>query len=352
MRRIELFAPAAAVLFVACAGHHAAPEVAPAAAGGHQHGMPSVAAAGHQETMVHNRHYLMSAESLAARIGRPGTVVIHVGRTDSLYLAGHVPGARFLPFSAVARTVNGVANEFPPPDSMATMLSSLVIRPEDRIVLYGDDPLFAARLWVALDLMGQSERTALLDGGLPAWRARGGQVQPGPVPVPRIYIPFTFTWQPQKLVTAEWVRSRLRDSSVVLLDSRPADQFAGGEPPCAPVVTPCVQIPEARRGHIPGAKSIFWVGTIVSREDPRMKSMHDIHEGMLEPLGADAAHVRTLGSYCRTGVQASWLYFVLRWINYPDVRLYDGSFSEWAGMDAARFPVQRPQAGGMDHQHH
>jgi thiosulfate/3-mercaptopyruvate sulfurtransferase len=34
-------------------------------------------------------------------------------------------------------------------------------------------------------------------------------------------------------------------------------------------------------------------------------------------------------TYCNSGVQASQTYFVLKLLGY-DVRLYDGSFSEWS----------------------
>jgi thiosulfate/3-mercaptopyruvate sulfurtransferase len=52
--------------------------------------------------------------------------------------------------------------------------------------------------------------------------------------------------------------------------------------------------------------------------------------------------VRTVVTYCRTGMQASHDYFVARYIGYPDVRLYDGSMSEWASLTpAADYPVER-----------
>jgi thiosulfate/3-mercaptopyruvate sulfurtransferase len=126
----------------------------------------------------------------------------------------------------------------------------------------------------------------------------------------------------------------------VLLDARPSDQFAGAEPPCAPASASCLQIPQERRGHIPGARSFFWMNTLVSRENPVVKPMHDIHEGMLASLGADAPQVRTIVTYCRTGMQASFAYFVARWIGYPDVRLYDGSFIQWSGLPASGYPVE------------
>jgi thiosulfate/3-mercaptopyruvate sulfurtransferase len=323
------------------------PSVAAQPAAAHQHGPLAAAAAAPtmQDTgdaMVrHNRHYLVSADSLAAQLASGRIVVVHVGRTDSAYLAGHIPGARFLPLSAVATTAGGMSNEFPAPEAMANSFTSLVIRPEQRIVIYGDDAgLFAARFWVALDLMGQSERAALLDGGLAAWRAGGRQADTGPVAVPRIYIPFTYTWHPEKLVDAAWVRARLGDSTVVLVDTRPADQFAGADVPCLPGQA-CVPILEARRGHIPGARNLFWMDALVSRANPVLKPMHALHHELWQSTGADAPHVRTVVTYCRSGFQASHAYFTARYVGYRDVRLYDGSFLEWAGLSAEQYPVSR-----------
>jgi thiosulfate/3-mercaptopyruvate sulfurtransferase len=333
----------------------AGPAVAPQTAQ-HQHGQPGGVAAAAAPTnqadtgdasVRHNRQFLISAESLAAQLAGGRIVVVHVGRTDSAYLAGHVPGARFLPLSAVATTVNGIPNEFPAAETMANSFTSLVIREDQRIVLYGDDPgVFAARAWVALDLMGQSERAALLDGGLTAWRAGGRQVDTGPVPVLRIYIPFTYSWHAEKLVDAAWVRTRLGDSTVVLVDSRPADQYAGSEPPCPPGQVNCSQLPEARRGHLPGARNLYWMDQLVSREDPVLKPMHMLHHDLWESTGANAPAVRTVVTYCRSGMQASHAYFVARWLGYRDVRLYDGSFIEWSGLPADQYPVSREAAAG------
>jgi thiosulfate/3-mercaptopyruvate sulfurtransferase len=314
----------------------------------HQHGQqaagapePTMQADTGDAKVRHNRNFLIGADSLAAQMAGGRLVVVHVGRTDSAYLAGHIPGARFLPLSAVATTVNGVPNEFPAVEAMANRFSSLVIRPGQRIVLYGDDPgLLAARAWVALDLMGQGERAALLDGGLAAWRAGGRQVEAGPVAVPAISIPFEARWQPQKIVDAAWVRSHLGDSTVAFVDARPADQFAGAEPPCPPNQASCTQIPEPRRGHLPGARNLYWMDQLVSRDNPVLKPMHELHHALWEEAGANAAPVTTVVTYCRSGVQASHAYFVARWLGYRDVRLYDGSMSEWAGLPAAQYPVQ------------
>jgi thiosulfate/3-mercaptopyruvate sulfurtransferase len=289
----------------------------------------------------HHREFLVGTEWLAAHLGTPEVVVIQVGRTDAAYRAGHIPGARFLPLAAVATTVGDVINEFPAPEQLIATFRDLGVGDRARIVLYGDDPgLLAARAWVALDLLGQSGRTALLDGGLTRWTAEHRPLETAiPTSSPR---PFAARWQAAKVVTADWVRDHLGDSSVVFVDARPAAQYAGEEPPCPPDRPACGQVPAERRGHLPGARSLYWMDALVSQADPVLRPMHELHETLWKPTGADRPAVRTVVTYCRSGVQASHDYFVARYVGYPDVRLYDGSMSEWVALPAATHPVARP----------
>ena len=288
--------------------------------------------------VTHNRDILTSTEWLAARLDS-GVVVVHVGRGDEVFRAAHIPGARFLPLSAVATTVRGLANEFPAPAQLVATFRDLGIGNRARVVIYGDDPgILAARAWAALDLLGHGGRASVLDGGLVKWRAENRALETAVRPVtPR---PFTARWRANRVVTAAWVRAHLRDSTVAFIDSRPADQFDGAEPPCPPSQPACPQIPPARRGHLPGAASVFWMNALVSAQNPVLRSMHFLHDELWVPSGADRGPVTTVVVYCRTGMQASHAYFVARYIGYRDVRLYDGSFLEWAGLPAAQYPVE------------
>ncbi|HKP76352.1 MAG TPA: rhodanese-like domain-containing protein, partial [Longimicrobiaceae bacterium] len=47
----------------------------------------------------------------------------------------------------------------------------------------------------------------------------------------------------------------------------------------------------------------------------------------------------TVVVYCRTGVQASWDYFVARYLGYQ-VKMYDPGFIDWSRR-GADFPVER-----------
>lgn len=325
LRTMGYLVAAGAVVAGCSRSSRPAAPAAPAPAERAEHGAAPAAMEhreGEGEEMRHNRDFLISTDSLAPRLERAGTIVIHVGRSDTAYLAGHIPGARFLPLAAVAVTVDSVPNEFPPLEVMRRAFEALQIGDSNRIVIYGDDAgLLAARAWIALDILGQADRTALLDGGLGKWRAENRRVETGPVMHTTQFVPFTPRPQPDRVVSAEWVRARLRDSTVLLVDARPATQFASG--------------------HLPLARNIFWMNAFVARDNPVLRPMHELHHALWQPAGSDQPYVRTVVVYCQSGMQASHGYFVARYIGYPDVRLYDGSLADWNRRPSDAFPVER-----------
>jgi len=293
------------------------------------------------ERVRHNRQFLVSTESLAVRLNRPGTTIIHVGRSDSAYLAAHIPGARFVPLSALM--TGGPVTAFPSVRELQRLFESLQMGDSNRVVIYGDDlGLLAARAWIALDILGQADRSALLDGGLQKWRAENRPTESGQAMHTMQFVPFTPRPRDDVVVDAEWVRRRLGDSTIVLVDARPAAQYTGAEdPPCAPGNRGCRPIPAARRGHIPMARNLFWQNALVSAENPVLRPMHQLHHALWQPTGADLPSTRTVVTYCRSGLQSGHAYFVARYVGYPDVRIYEGSFADWAARNARRFPVVR-----------
>lgn len=279
------------------------------------------------QTLRPHPEYVVSTEWLATHLDSPRVVVLHVGHSDDTYRARHIPGALYLPIGAVATTVNGVPNEFPAPEQLAATFRDLGVGDAARIVIYGDDPgLLAARAWVALDLLGLSDRAAILDGGLVRWTAEHRAVETT-LRTPRPQA-FTARWSGERIVSAAWVRAHLGDSAVLFVDARAPDAYAGDT--------------SARSGHLPGAVSVYWTNNLVAADDPVLRPMHYLHDELWKPAGADGPSVRTLVTYCRTGMQASHDYFVARYLGLPDVRLYDGSMTEWLSLvPAGDYPVQR-----------
>jgi len=85
----------------------------------------------------------------------------------------------------------------------------------------------------------------------------------------------------------------------------------------------------AKAGHIPGSTSLFWMDMLVSRENPVLKPEAELRRMYAE---AHAAPGRQLVTYCRTGMQSSFDYFVAKYLGY-DPSMYDASFFEWSKKD-------------------
>jgi thiosulfate/3-mercaptopyruvate sulfurtransferase len=104
----------------------------------------------------------------------------------------------------------------------------------------------------------------------------------------------------------------------MILDARPEASYKLGGP---------------GTGHIPGAVNLFWQSAVTGKDVPAMKPRAEV-EQMYKQAGA--VRGRTVVPYCNSGVQATHSYFTLKYLGY-DVRLYDGSFSEWNG---AKAPIE------------
>ena len=136
------------------------------------------------------------------------------------------------------------------------------------------------------------------------------------------------------LALSFWSGSRYPDlnrKAAVLVDVRSPQEFSGEilAPPGLPETC-------QRGGHIPGAKSIPWAKAC--NEDGTFKNYDE-----LRALygGAGVTADQSVIAYCRIGERSSHTWFVLKYLlGYPDVRNYDGSWTEWGNLVGA--PVEKP----------
>jgi thiosulfate/3-mercaptopyruvate sulfurtransferase len=155
----------------------------------------------------------------------------------------------------------------------------------------------------------------LLDGGFFKWQLEQRPMAahyPKLVPAP----PAHQSFRPPR-ASLDDVRRALETRSAVLVDARPPDQFAGEAGA------------QMRRGHIPGAINHFW------QEDLQQEGFGHVWK----PLGELRQPYERQGItpdkdlilYCNSTTEASHVYFALRnLLNYPRVRIYSGSWTEWA----------------------
>jgi thiosulfate/3-mercaptopyruvate sulfurtransferase len=313
--KINLFRMVAAPLALAACAPQTASEGAvmpvPVFAAGEPAGLPQV-----------NANLLVSSEWLAGHLNDPDLVLLHVAPNRTAYDQGHIPGARFLPVSAILTEHEGNINELPPVERLDSVFEAVGVSDHSRIVIYGPS-LSAARAFFTLDYLGHGDRAALLNGSIEAWRAGGRAVNTEVASIRRGS--FTPRPQAQRVVDANWVSAQLRNPRVALIDARPGAQFTG------------VEAGEgiARPGHIPGARNVFWEDLLVSRADPRLRDIPSL-QSRLREAGVNPGD--TVVAYCRSGMQASMAYFVARYLGY-ETRMYDGSFLDWSRRTS--LPVER-----------
>ena len=263
---------------------------------------------------------LVSTEWLAGHLHDRGLVVLSVSSGKDFYSGGHIPGARYLALGDIAVTRNGVPNELPPPDQLQRVFEAAGIGNDSRIVLYGERyGLYAARAWFTLDYLGLADHAALLDGGIEAWKAEHRELSQE---TPQ-FSPGHLMISPKPSILLETPAMRdlaqNKSSGVAILDARPANEFSGA--------ALSEDVPKA--GHIPRAANLYWMDLLVSREKPVLRPPAELR-ALYATAGARTD--RAIVTYCRTGMQSSFDYFVARYLGY-EAGMYDASFYEWSRQD-------------------
>ena len=159
------------------------------------------------------------------------------------FAAGHVPGARFFDIEEVADTETDLPHMLPTAGRFSRLVGALGIGNGDRVVVYDQKGIFSApRAWWMFRLFGH-DRVAVLDGGLPAWRAAGQALEAG-APAPASPARFEADFHATRVRGLGDMRDNLMTQAELVLDARPAERFAGTGPEPRPGLP---------SGHMPGA---------------------------------------------------------------------------------------------------
>lgn len=272
---------------------------------------------------------LVSTEWLAGHLDAPDLVVCDCSfylpndprNAHALFAEARIPGARFFDIEAIKETATDLPHMLPRPEAFAAMMGALGIGNARRVVFYDQLGLFsAARGWWMLRAMGH-DAAAVLDGGLPKWRAEGRPVESGAAeaPTPAQFVP---SFRPERVRDLAAMIGIVEEGSALILDARPAGRFQGTTPEPRPGM---------RGGHMPGAHNIPFNelltadGTMLPPEGLRARFAQE---------GADGT--RPVVTSCGTGVTAAVLTLGLAAAGLPEGALYDGSWTEWGGSPDTR----------------
>jgi thiosulfate/3-mercaptopyruvate sulfurtransferase len=278
---------------------------------------------------------LITAAELAEllRAGDPVTVLdvrwsLEAPDGHPAYLQGHLPGAVYVSLEDELsdHTVTGRGRHpLPTGRNLEAAARRWGVRRTKPVVVYDDWTRAASgRLWWLLTTSGLTD-VRILDGGLPAWTAAGGELATGEV-TPE---PGNVTLLPEDLydgirptLTADEAGEGARSGALALLDARAPARFRADEEPV-----------DAAAGHIPGAKNLPFTALLAA-------------DGTFLPADAlarlladrDVGTDDTVGAYCGSGISATVIVAALAAAGRP-AALFPGSWSQWSS-DQSR-PVAR-----------
>ncbi len=267
---------------------------------------------------------IVSTEWLAAHLGSPDIAIIDASwhlptaKRDAKaeFREGHIPGAQFFDIDDLSDEVSKLPHMLPSPEKFSSRMRKMGIGDGKRVIAYDAAGLFsAARAWWMFKVFGH-EDVAVLDGGLPKWKAEGHPLEDGPAPKPQER---HFTPRVRSLMVRDMkdVAAALKTGSAQVADARSGTRFRGEE------VEPR---PGVRAGHMPGAKNVHYASLLMP--DGTLKSAAEI-EAVFRAAGVDLT--KPVITSCGSGITAAILSLGLTLTGTRDHALYDGSWTEWGG---------------------
>lgn len=235
------------------------------------------------------------------------------------FVAGHVPGAAYLHLDDdLAAPPSGANGRHPLPDraTLARGLARAGARAGEQIVAYDEaGGAFAARLWWMVKWLGHEE-VAVLDGGLPAWKAAGLPLEAGEAS-PRAVGDFAAAAAPGRAIVGA---DEILRGAVQVIDARAPERFGGAPHPL-----------DAVPGHIPGAVNLFYRDNL--GPDGRFLPPVELRRRYAGAIGGRPPG--EVAVQCGSGVTATHSLLAMEHAGLAGARLYPGSWSEWVS-DPAR----------------
>ncbi|HVD00288.1 MAG TPA: sulfurtransferase [Candidatus Dormibacteraeota bacterium] len=276
---------------------------------------------------IANPNALVSTDWAVEHLNDPAVRLVEVDVDTTAYEKGHLNGAVGWNWRTdlQARPVRDIAAK----DQLEQLLSSSGIGPKTTVVLYGDNNnWFAAYAYWTLKYYG-FDNVKLVDGGRVKLEAEGRDFSTEAPSYGETGFKFSGSTKESIRAYRDDVAERIGKAGLV--DVRSPGEYSGEL--LAPENLP--QEGAQRGGHIPTAKNIPWAKAV--KEDGTFKSVADLQE-LYSAQGIEPD--KETIAYCRIGERSAHTWFVLTEIlGYPNVRNYDGSWTEWGSLIKA--PIEK-----------
>ena len=270
-----------------------------------------------------NPNVLTDTEWVSKNISNNAIRIVEVDYDpENAYKQGHIEGASLIWWK---RDINDpIRRDIISKAQFEDLMSRNSITPESEVILYGDfNNWFAAFVFWIFKYYGH-KNVKLMNGGRKKWEL---EKKPYTKDESQIQKTKYISLPPDEGLRAYLfdVRRAIDRQDTVLVDVRSPKEFTGEitAPPEYPMEH------AQRGGHIPKANNIPWA-TAVNDADGTFKSVNDLKQ-IYESKGVTPD--KDVICYCRIGERSSHSWFVLKYLlGYPQVRNYDGSWTEWGNM--------------------
>jgi thiosulfate/3-mercaptopyruvate sulfurtransferase len=291
------------------------------------------------ESALHLKNYLMWKSLIKASEIPLKSVIVDCswhfkpgfnGRQD--FVKKRIPNAIFFNLDECVDKMSSYPHMLPSESDFSKYCSDLGIHNDDSLVLYDTFGLFSSpRIWWMFKCFGHT-KVSVLDGGIHAWQGDFDSGESSPLAKTN-YV--ASTKNKDMIIQYNEVISSLNfngDVSSQFLDARPSGRFTGASPEPRPIPS----------GHVPGSFNVPF-GDLLD-DKGTMKSKDELM-AVFEAKRIDLS--RPIVCSCGSGnlsfiigVTAAIIYLALEVIGKsPGVKLYDGSWSEYASRTSS--PIQR-----------
>ena len=271
---------------------------------------------------------LVSTDWVAQHLNDSSIRIVEVDVDTAAYEHGHVPNA--IAWNWTTELCDTLVRDIIPPAKFEALMAKSGIGNDTTVILYGDNNnWFAAWAVWQMKIYGHQD-VRIMNGGRKKWLAEGRELSSdAPSTATASYKAGAADLSLRAFLPE--VQEAVKAGRAALVDVRSPAEFTGEilAPPGLPETC-------QRGGHIPGAKSIPWGKAC--NEDGTFKSVDDLQK-LYGRAGVTSD--RPVIAYCRIGERSSHTWFVLKHLlGYPDVKNYDGSWTEWGNLVGA--PVEKP----------
>ncbi len=266
---------------------------------------------------------LVDTETVSKNLNNKSLKIVEVDYDpENAYRQGHLQGASLIWWK---RDINDpIARDIISKSQFEDLLSRNGITTQSEVILYGDfNNWFAAFVFWIFKYYGH-ENVKIMTGGRKKWEIENRSYTKDE---PQIQKTNYVAQPPNEGLRAYLfdVRRALDKKDTVLVDVRSPKEFSGEV--TAPAEYPMEHA--QRGGHIPNANNIPWASA-VNDTDGTFKSVEELKK-IYETKGVTPD--KDVICYCRIGERSSHTWFVLKYLlGYPQVRNYDGSWTEWGNM--------------------